>query len=46
MPVDIWRRVQDENKEGVFKTANGDRIIRAGEQPTKVTEPMAVATAA
>ncbi|KAL9058473.1 MAG: hypothetical protein Q9162_001769 [Coniocarpon cinnabarinum] len=46
MPVDIWRRVQGENKEGVFKTPTGERIIRAGEQPTKVVEPMAIANAA
>ena len=46
MPVDIWRRVQQENKGGVFKTDAGERIIRAGEQPTKIIEPMAIADAA
>lgn len=46
MPVDIWRRAQLENKEGVFKTATGERIVRAGEQPTKLVEPMAIANAA
>lgn len=46
MPVDIWRRVQEENKDGIFKTASGERIVRAGEQPTKVVEPMAIANAA
>lgn len=46
MPVDIWRRAQMENKEGVFKTEKGERIVRAGEQPTKVVEPMAIANAA
>ena len=46
MPVDIWRRAAEENKEGIFKTPTGERIIRAGEQPTKLVEPMAIANAA
>ena len=46
MPVDIWRRAAQEDKETVFKTADGQRISRAGEQPTKIEEPLAIANAA
>ena len=47
MEVEIWKRAQRENKEAeYFKDANGNKVIRAGEQPTKVQEPIATADAA
>ena len=46
MEVEIWKRAQREQKEFDFKDATGQKIIRAGDQPTKVTEPIATAAAA
>ena len=47
MEVEIWKRANNEGKEGtIIKDANGDRIIRAGHQVTKVYDPPASAGAA
>ncbi|KAI9671074.1 MAG: stearoyl-CoA 9-desaturase [Alyxoria varia] len=46
MEVEIWKRAQREQKEFDFKDASGQKIIRAGDQPTKITEPIATAAAA
>ena len=45
--VEIWKRVQRENKDVEFvKDDQGQRIIRAGDQVTKISEPVATAGAA
>ncbi len=47
MEVEIWKRAQRENKDVEYvKDDGGNRIIRAGDQPTKVQEPVASAGAA
>ena len=45
--VEIWKRAQMENKEvHVIRDSSGERIIRAGNQLTRVAEPVATAGAA
>ncbi|KAL1864224.1 stearoyl-CoA 9-desaturase [Diaporthe australafricana] len=45
--VEIWKRAQMENKDVSFvNDSSGNRIIRAGNQPTKVPMPVASADAA
>lgn len=45
--VEIWKRAQMENKDVSFvNDSSGNRIIRAGNQPTKVAMPVASADAA
>ncbi|KAF2002349.1 hypothetical protein P154DRAFT_431397 [Amniculicola lignicola CBS 123094] len=45
--VEIWKRTQRENKDGIYlKDDAGNRIIRAGNQITKVEQPMTTASAA
>lgn len=45
--VEIWKRAQMENKDvTVVSDSAGQRIIRAGQQPTKVSMPVASADAA
>lgn len=45
--VEIWKRAQRENKDVQFdKDGQGQKIIRAGNQVTKVAEPAATAGAA
>jgi len=45
--VEMWKRAQRENKEVAYvKDESGQKIIRAGNQPTKVTETVATAGAA
>ena len=45
--VEIWKRAQRENKDVQYvKDAQGQRIIRAGNQVTKISEPVATAGAA
>ena len=45
--VEIWKRAQMENKEvHVIRDSTGERIIRAGNQVTRVAEPVATAGAA
>lgn len=45
--VEIWKRAQMENKDvTVVSDSAGQRIIRAGQQPTKVPMPVASADAA
>jgi stearoyl-CoA desaturase (delta-9 desaturase) len=47
MEVEIWKRAQGEAKDGNYlKDENGNRIIRAGNQVTKVHEPVQSAGAA
>jgi len=47
MEVEIWKRAHQEgNHNTVIKDADGNRIIRAGNQVTKVVEPPASAGAA
>ena len=47
MEVEIWKRGGSEEKAGLqMKDANGNRIVRASEQATKVVVPMATAGAA
>ena len=47
MEVEIWKRAQNENKEGQYlKDAAGNKIVRAGQQVTKVQEPTTSAGAA
>ena len=45
--VEIWKRAQKENKEvNIMKDDQGNPIIRAGNQVTKVAQPMLSASAA
>ena len=45
--VEIWKRAQRENKDIQYvKDGQGQRIIRAGNQVTKISEPIATAGAA
>ena len=45
--VEIWKRAQKENKEvNIVKDEAGNPIIRAGNQVTKVAQPMLSASAA
>ena len=47
MEVEIWKRAQKENKDVVLpRDEHGQRIFRAGEQITKVSEPAMSADAA
>jgi len=47
MEVEIWKKAHMEGKESaIIKDGNGERIVRAGHQPTKVFEPAASAGAA
>lgn len=47
MEVEIWKRAQRENKDvESVKDDSGNKIIRAGMQPTKIMQPMATAEAA
>jgi len=47
MEVEIWKRAQRENKDVQYvKDDAGNRIIRAGNQVTKIQEPVATAGAA
>ena len=44
--VEIWKRAQKEEKGEVVRDENGQRIVRAGTQPTKVLQNIATAGAA
>jgi len=44
--VEIWKKSQQEAKGEVIRDASGDRIVRAGLQPTKVMQNVATAGAA
>jgi len=45
--VEIWKRAQKENKDVEYvRDDNGQRIIRAGYQVTKIPEPIPTAGAA
>jgi stearoyl-CoA desaturase (delta-9 desaturase) len=45
--VEIWKRAQRENKDvNIIKDDNGNSIIRAGNQITKVAQPIESASAA
>lgn len=44
--VEIWKRAQNDEKGEVVRDENGQRIIRAGHQPTKVVQNVATAGAA
>ena len=45
--VEIWKRAQLENKDAiVVNDSTGQRIIRAGDQVTRVAQPVASADAA
>ena len=45
--VEIWKRAQAENKDVATVTdSSGKRIVRAGNQVTKVSQPVATADAA
>ena len=47
MEVEIWKRANREGKEVEhIKDADGNKIIRAGDQPTKIVKPVATADAA
>ncbi|KAK5111693.1 stearoyl-CoA 9-desaturase [Meristemomyces frigidus] len=47
MEVEIWKRSAGENKDAmIVKDGNGSRVVRAGEQVTKVYSPPASAGAA
>ena len=47
MEVEIWKRAQNESKESQYlKDAAGNKIVRAGQQVTKVQEPTTSAGAA
>lgn len=44
--VEIWKRVQGENKDiPYFKNDKAQRIIGAGDQPTKIIKPVVTAVA-
>ena len=45
--VEIWKRAQSENKDiATIRDSSGQRIVRAGNQPTRVGQPVASADAA
>ncbi|OTA97375.1 hypothetical protein M434DRAFT_8097 [Hypoxylon sp. CO27-5] len=45
--VEIWKRSHMENKEGAYVTdSSGQRIVRAGDQVTRIAKPLAGANAA
>jgi len=45
--VEIWKRAQYENKDMTYVTdSSGQRIVRAGDQLTRVSMPAASADAA
>ncbi len=45
--VEIWKRAQFESKDVTYGTdSEGHRIVRAGEQVTRVAQPIANAHAA
>ncbi|KAF7845994.1 hypothetical protein BT93_L5683 [Corymbia citriodora subsp. variegata] len=45
--VEIWKKAQQENKDQhIIKDGEGNKIVRAGAQVTKVFEPIASAGAA
>ncbi|KAI7236258.1 hypothetical protein KC343_g4900, partial [Hortaea werneckii] len=47
MEVEIWKRANNDGKGSmIVKDENGQRIVRAGEQVTKVYDPPASAGAA
>jgi stearoyl-CoA desaturase (delta-9 desaturase) len=46
MEVEIWKRAQAEKEGGSIKDENGNRIIRAGNQVTRLAEPVVSAGAA
>ena len=47
MEVEIWKRAQSEKKDQTIITdGNGVRIMRAGQQITRIDEPVAAANAA
>ena len=47
MEVEIWKRAQKENKDVQYvKDADGNRIVRAGGQVTKIHQPVESADAA
>lgn len=47
MEVEIWKRAHREGKAAeLIKDADGNKIIRAGNQPTKIMQPVATAVAA
>ena len=47
MEVEIWKRTPNDTKDAQYlKDENGNRIIRAGNQVTKIAEPVQSAGAA
>jgi stearoyl-CoA desaturase (Delta-9 desaturase) len=44
--VEIWKRAQKEEKGELVRDNHGERILRAGAQPTKVVQNVATAGAA
>ena len=47
MEVEIWKRAQMQGKDTTMvKDAEGNKIVRAGSQPTKIIEPVPSAGAA
>lgn len=47
MEVEIWKKAQQEGKgDTIIKDAEGNKIVRAGAQVTKIIEPTASAGAA
>jgi stearoyl-CoA desaturase (delta-9 desaturase) len=44
--VEIWKRAQKEEKGELVRDNHGERIVRAGAQPTKVVQNVATAGAA
>jgi len=47
MEVEIWKRAQEGSKDGqYYKDESGNRIVRAGQQVTKLQEPTTSAGAA
>ena len=46
MEVEIWKRAQAEKEGGSVKDENGNKIIRAGNQVTRLAEPVVSAGAA
>jgi len=46
MEVEIWKRAQAEKEGMAIKDESGNRIIRAGAQVTRISEPVVSAEAA
>ena len=44
--VEIWKRAQKEEKGELIRDNHGERIVRAGAQPTKVVQNVTTAGAA